>query len=118
MSSKPGYNGLRAMAVLQLLVITLCGQFRPTSSFGFTPPFINTKATTTNGATNSNSNDLSKIPIVIRPGFGNDQIDYFNPLQQGDEYGFVSALVRRGFDPELIQVLPLERYEWVRVAGG
>eukprot|EP00569_Conticribra_weissflogii_P006888 CAMPEP_0171330546 /NCGR_PEP_ID=MMETSP0878-20121228/2076_1 /TAXON_ID=67004 /ORGANISM="Thalassiosira weissflogii, Strain CCMP1336" /LENGTH=381 /DNA_ID=CAMNT_0011830863 /DNA_START=343 /DNA_END=1488 /DNA_ORIENTATION=- len=61
---------------------------------------------------------LSKIPIVICPGFGNDQTDYLNPLNQGTEAGFVSALVRRGFDPDLIQVLPLQRIEWVRVAGG
>ncbi|KAL7466019.1 hypothetical protein ACHAXS_006321 [Conticribra weissflogii] len=61
---------------------------------------------------------LSKIPIVICPGFGNDQIDYLNPLNQGTEAGFVSALVRRGFDPDLIQVLPLQRIEWIRVAGG
>ncbi len=62
--------------------------------------------------------DLSKIPIVICPGFGNDEIDYYNPLNQGEEFGMVNALVRRGFNPELIQVLPLKRYEWIRVAGG
>ena len=62
--------------------------------------------------------DLSKIPIVICPGFGNDAIDYTNPLEQGVEYGFVSALVKRGFNPDLIRVLPLKRYEWIRVAGG
>ena len=62
--------------------------------------------------------DLSKIPIVICPGFGNDAIDYTNPLDRGEEYGFVNALVKRGFNPDLIQVLPLKRYEWIRVAGG
>ena len=50
------------------------------------------------------------------PGFGNDEIDYSNPLNQGDEYGFCTALMRRGF--ENISVMPLQRYEWIRVAGG
>ena len=61
---------------------------------------------------------LSNIPVVICPGFGNDQIDYSNPLKQGTEFGFVTALVRRGFNPGLVKVLPLQRYEWLRVAGG
>ena len=30
----------------------------------------------------------------------------------------MAALARRGFNPNLIRVLPLERYEWIRVAGG
>ena len=46
---------------------------------------------------------------VICPGFCNDEVDYLK---------FVSALTRRGFDSNLIQVLPLQRYEWIRVAGG
>lgn len=90
---------------MQQLIVALCYLFQSTSAFAFT-----------NSA--SDSNFLSKIPIVICPGFGNDQIDYLNPLDQGDEYGFVSALSRRGFDPDLITVLPLKRYEWLRVAGG
>ncbi|KAL7524715.1 hypothetical protein ACHAXR_000684, partial [Thalassiosira sp. AJA248-18] len=61
---------------------------------------------------------LSKIPIVICPGFCNDKIDYSNPLNQGDDCGFVSTLARRGFDPKLIKTMPLERYEWIRVAAG
>lgn len=70
------------------------------------------------GSVGGSRDALSKIPVVICPGFGNDRIDYLNPLSQGEEYGFVAALARRGFDPELIQVLPLERYEWVNVARG
>lgn len=113
MPSRPDRKDFRVIAMLQLIV-TLCCQFQTTSAFGFPTPFTKNKAT--NGVNNSNL--LSKIPIVICPGFGNDQIDYLNPLDQGDEYGFVSALVRRGFDSNLIQVLPLERYEWVNVARG
>ena len=61
---------------------------------------------------------LDKIPVVICPGFGNDAIDYLNPLNRGEEFSFVTALAKRGFNPDLIQVLPLKRYEWIRVAGG
>ena len=72
-----------------------------------------------NNSGNDNANNpLSTIPVVICPGFGNDQIDYLNPLNQGTDASFVSALVRRGFNPDLIQVLPLQRLEWIRVAGG
>ena len=78
------------------------------SSFSFSPQPASKKTAT----------DLSKIPIVICPGFGNDAIDYTNPLDIGEEYGFVNALVKRGFNPDLIEVLPLKRYEWIRVAGG
>jgi pimeloyl-ACP methyl ester carboxylesterase len=57
-------------------------------------------------------------PVVICPGFGNDRIDYYEPLQQPREAGLVSALERRGFDPELILTVPVERKDWLRVAGG
>ncbi|KAL9178711.1 hypothetical protein ACHAXT_003842 [Thalassiosira profunda] len=76
---------------------------------------LNNAATTNVGGAKG---DLSKIPVVIAPGFGNDQIDYSNPLKQGEEYGFISALERRGFDRNLVTAMPLERIEWVRVAGG
>lgn len=94
---------LLSVVVLLLLSSTISSVY----SFSFSA----TKAAST-------TTDLSKIPIVICPGFGNDEIDYYNPLNQGEEYGMVNALVRRGFNPELIQVLPLKRYEWIRVAGG
>ena len=90
---------------MQQLIIALCYLFQNVSAIAVT-----------NSA--SDRNLLSKIPIVICPGFGNDQIDYLDPLDQGDKYGFVSVLSRRGFDPDLIKVLPLKRYEWLRVAGG
>mmetsp|Transcript_8776 Transcript_8776/g.14891 ORF Transcript_8776/g.14891 Transcript_8776/m.14891 type:complete len:378 (-) Transcript_8776:1106-2239(-) len=81
------------------------------SSFSFSPQPASKKIATT-------ATDLNKIPVVICPGFGNDAIDYLNPLDQGEEYGFVNALIKRGFNPDLITVLPLKRYEWIRVAGG
>lgn len=61
---------------------------------------------------------VSNTPVVICPGFGNDQIDYYEPLQRPREVGLVAALERRGFDPELITTIPVQRRDWVRVAGG
>ena len=46
--------------------------------------------------------DAFSTPVVICPGFGNDSIDYEAPLSQPREVGFISALERRGFDPEAI----------------
>ena len=61
---------------------------------------------------------ISSTPVVICPGFGNDLIDYYEPLSQSREVGLVAGLERRGFDPELISVVPVERKDWLRVAGG
>lgn len=57
-------------------------------------------------------------PVVICPGFGNDIVDYDTPLQQPSEVGFKSVLSRRGFDPEMIYTVPVQRSDWIRVAGG
>ena len=96
--------------LLLLLQIQDVSSFAPRS--GLRPP---SSATKLSAATKT---DVSKVPVVVCPGFGNDSIDYSNPLEQGETQGFVTALVKRGFNPELISVLPLKRYEWVRVAGG
>lgn len=61
---------------------------------------------------------IQNTPVVICPGFGNDQIDYYEPLKQPREVGLVSALERRGFNPDLIFTLPVQRSDWIRVAGG
>ena len=94
-------------------------------SFGLTSPYESsqtfrhrTSLRATPKQNNFDKERLYNIPVVICPGFGNDEIDYSNPLNQGEEYGFVAALARRGFNPDLVKVLPLRRYEWVRVAGG
>ena len=55
-------------------------------------------------------------PIVICPGFGNDQIDYVEPLQQPREVGLVSVLQRRGV--QNVHIVPVARADWIRVAGG
>lgn len=57
-------------------------------------------------------------PVVICPGFGNDSTDYDTPLEQPKEVGLESVLARRGFDPEQIYTVPIQRSDWIRVAGG
>ena len=57
-------------------------------------------------------------PVVICPGFGNDQIDYDEPLKQPKEVGLRSVLARRGFQEEHIYTVPVQRSDWIRVAGG
>eukprot|EP00536_Pseudo-nitzschia_multiseries_P001052 jgi/Psemu1/294262/fgenesh1_pm.13_\ len=57
-------------------------------------------------------------PVVICPGFGNDSIDYSTPLDQPEEVGLISVLARRGFDPDQIYTVPVQRSDWIRVAGG
>ena len=54
-------------------------------------------------------------PVVIFPGFGNDQIDYISPLGQSEEVGLQSVLERRGFD---VSIVPVKRLDWFRVAAG
>eukprot|EP01082_Thalassiosira_pseudonana_P013507 g11796.t1 g11796 contig6:604272-605438(+) len=111
---------------MKLVLCVFVGVVPSSCAFGFnkqplthwqtrtTPLFANARS-----ENDSTINDnLYNVPVVICPGFGSDQIDYQNPLEQGTEKGFVTALVRRGFNPDLIKVMPLERYEWIRVAGG
>lgn len=117
MPTRSESNHFRTMAILQPIFTFLC-LIQTSSAFGFPTPFNNKATTTNNNGANTNTDRLSKIPVVICPGFGNDQIDYLNPLEQGTDAGFVSALSRRGFNPDLIRVMPLDRIEWVRVAGG
>lgn len=54
-----------------------------------------------------------KEPVVILPGFGNDKIDYVNPLKLGTEYGFKAALEKRGYPTYIVDV---ERKDWLRVS--
>ena len=89
---------------------------RPITPSSVVPPLL--RATSSSSSYSSYAERLSRIPVVICPGFGNDSIDYVSPLGRGSEYGLVSALSRRGFNPDLIRVLPLDRIEWLRVAGG
>ena len=115
MLAKPLFITLSTTSfLLSVVVVIIFSTILSVSSFSFFPP-----PTTSNpNKKTAAAANLSKIPIVICPGFGNDAIDYSNPLSRGEEYGFVNALIRRGFNPDLIQVLPLKRYEWIRVAGG
>lgn len=59
-----------------------------------------------------------KTPIVICPGFGNDSIDYDRPLDQPPEKGLKTILSTKGFDVNSIYTVPIQRTDWIRVAGG
>jgi len=53
--------------------------------------------------------------FIILPGFGNDRIDYINPLNRGEEYGFVQILAKRGIETA---VVPVKRLDWLKIIGG
>jgi len=59
---------------------------------------------------------ISNTPVIICPGFGLDENDYLFPLNQPRETSLVAALERRGF--EKVYIIPLKRYDWIRVIGG
>jgi len=55
-------------------------------------------------------------PIIILPGFGNDQVDYISPNGFPKEVGLQAALHRRGVGNVL--VVPIDRLQWLNVARG
>jgi pimeloyl-ACP methyl ester carboxylesterase len=59
---------------------------------------------------------LQKYPFLILPGFGNDAVDYINPLNQGTEFGFVSSLIDAGV--EKVEVVNIKRYDWLKIVGS
>ena len=60
-----------------------------------------------------NAKEDTAPPVVVLPGFGNADVDYKNPL--GAPTGLVDSLSSRGSS---VEVLPLQRWEWIRVASG
>ncbi len=85
-------------------------------------------AFSTSAPTTSSSSSLSsataavepkyKTPIIICPGFGNDSIDYDTPLSQPPSKGLKTILSTKGFDINSIYTVPIQRSDWIRVAGG
>jgi pimeloyl-ACP methyl ester carboxylesterase len=55
-------------------------------------------------------------PVVVLPGFGNDEIDYIAPLEQPEEVGLAAALRRRGVAS--LSVVPVKRADWLNVLRG
>jgi hypothetical protein len=53
--------------------------------------------------------------FLILPGFGNDAIDYINPLKRGLNFGIVQSLSNRGYD---VDVVPIQRYQWLNILSG
>jgi len=92
--------------------------FRATTTLSLPSSSLRLSSSSSTAASNSRTTNLSRVPIVICPGFGNDSSDYTNPLNRGTEYGFITALTKRGFDRNLITAVPLKRWEWLRVALG
>jgi hypothetical protein len=51
----------------------------------------------------------SNVKLLILPGFGNDSVDYTM------ERSLVSSLQEKGWQPEQISVLPVQRADWLNV---
>ena len=58
----------------------------------------------------------SAPPMVILPGFGNDQVDYISPNGLPEEVGLKATLARRGVRE--VSVVPINRVDWINVARG
>lgn len=61
-------------------------------------------------------NNFADYPILILPGFGNNDVDYINPNNQGEKYGLKYCLESKGF--KYVEVLPLKRISWLNIAKG
>lgn len=57
---------------------------------------------------------ISSYPFVILPGFGNDEMDYFNPLNNGFEGSIKNSLQSRGI--EHVSIVPIKRSQWLNIA--
>ena len=63
----------------------------------------------------------ANVQLLILPGFGNDSQDYISPVissssaSSSNSGSLVNSLLRRGWSPEQIRVLPLQRFEWLQV---
>merc|ERR1719223_1749582 len=97
---------MRSFSIVLLSLTTLSSHGFDLNLPFFSSPFQSTPSKT----------KTSNTPVVICPGFGNDEIDYLTPLDQPRESSLIAALERRGF--ENVYTIPLKRYEWIRVAGG
>jgi pimeloyl-ACP methyl ester carboxylesterase len=53
--------------------------------------------------------------ILILPGFGNDSIDYTANGQAGVDGSLVASLQKRGWNENQIDILPVERFDWLQV---
>ena len=57
----------------------------------------------------------TRVPIVILPGFGNDIVDYQNPLGKGFDISIQAALEKRGYS---VSIVPIKRFGWLNIARG
>ena len=105
-------------APIVLLFLLVVANTRSSSSFSFVASSLLVRGIVTKEEEVVRGTPRHNIPVIICPGFLNDQLDYINPKNMGVDRGFVASLTRRGFSPHLIKVLPIQRFEWFRVAGG
>lgn len=57
----------------------------------------------------------TSVSAVLFPGFGNDAIDYSEPLGQDEAVGLQACLSRRGVQAS---VVPVQRSDWLKVFAG
>lgn len=57
---------------------------------------------------------IASYPWVILPGFGNDAIDYCNPLNNGYEGSLKASLESRGI--ENVEIVNIKRTAWLNIA--
>ncbi|CAE7338561.1 unnamed protein product, partial [Symbiodinium pilosum] len=57
----------------------------------------------------------ASVPAVLLPGFGNDAIDYAEPLGQDTDVGLQACLSRRGVQASTV---PVQRSDWLKVFAG
>jgi len=117
--SYPLFIVIMGVASIVLLLLLVVANTRSSSSFSFVASSLLVRGIVTKEDEEVvRGTPRHNIPVVICPGFGNSQLDYINPKNMGVDRGFVASLTRRGFSPHLIKVLPIQRFEWFRVAGG
>ena len=87
-------------------LVSLIGQV-PLSAAWFSVPSIN------GSKPPSTAKPPSNVKLLILPGFGNAQEDYFLP--QAPEGSLVRSLESRGWESDQVRVLPVERSDWINV---
>ena len=67
-------------------------------------------------ATESFDAQVLDYPFVILPGFGNDMVDYINPMKRDSAFGLVNVLQSRGI--KNVFVVPIRRTDWLNILWG
>ena len=79
--------------------------FRATTTLYLPSLSLRLSSSSSTAASNSRTTNLSRVPIVICPGFGNDSSDYTNPLNKflkGKHRNALRPLLRSNSDAAVI----------------